>query len=86
MVQGVGVAIAATAVWFALDAHSATGLSVEQVALLLVAVAVTGALAGGGYHATDGLRAAAGWRGVAAKAASLLALGVLAFALVLVLR
>lgn len=84
--QGMSVAVAGTAVWFMADSHSVTGLSVRQVAFLLIAVALTGALAGAGYYATDGLRASVGWRGVLAKAGSLLAFCALALVLVLVLR
>lgn len=86
VVQGMSVAVATTAVWFMVDPHSVTGLSLEQVAVLLLAVALTGMVAGSGYYATDGLRAARGWRGVVAKAVSLLAFCALAFVLVLALH
>ena len=79
------VALAAAAVWFMVQSHSITGLSVTQVALLLVAVALTGGLAGGGYYATDGLRTRAGWRGAVATGVTWLACAALAFVLVRVL-
>ena len=80
--QGVSVALAATAVWFMVQAHSVTGLSVTQVALLLLAVALTGGLAGAGYYATDALRSRAGWRGAVATGVTWLACAALAFVLV----
>ena len=83
--QGAVLAIVLTAVRLALDPHALTGLSTVQVTLLVGAIAVAGAVAGGGYYVTDGLRAAGGWRRTSANVVALLAFCALACAIVVVL-
>ena len=85
VVQGIGLAVATTAVDAALQPHGMTGLSAKQVTILLVAVALAGGIAGAGYYATDALRAYSGWRRTAANVLTLLVFCALAFVLVMVL-
>jgi hypothetical protein len=85
VIQGIGLAVAITAVNTVLQPHGMTGLSAKQVTILLVAVALAGGVAGAGYYATDALRAHSGWRRTGANVLTLLVFCALAFFLVMVL-
>ena len=80
-VQGVAIAFWLTLFWFVVRVGFARHWSLRTGALLFLTVGIAGALGGGAYYVTDGLRARGGTRETLANLISLGAYFVAAFAL-----